>query len=130
MRTDEALTSGTVGAYEPKASKPRRQQPWSGPECPACGGTRTPVRNSGKDKDGRPLRDRRCGDCGTGFTTIEQVVMGGHGPVPFALVDVEHRRRKRESKRRRFGWNAGGARLRTREVQIAGQPRVNTRRER
>jgi hypothetical protein len=126
------VATGTVGGYERPA--PKRQAAWTGPECPNpdCGSTKTPVRTSGKDVYERPLRARRCENCGTTFTTIEQVVLfeGGpqhDAPVPFALVDVEHRRRKRESKRRRFGWQAGGAMRRTREVIIYNQPRVNGR---
>lgn len=127
--------SGTVGAYEPRLSAPRRQQPWSGTECPNedCGSTNTPVRTSGRDAQEHMLRERVCRDCGQVFTTIEQVVLITGGPqsgepVKFALIDVEHRRRKRESKRRRFGWNGGGAMLRVREVRIAGVPRVDGRR--
>lgn len=128
----ESLTSGTVGGYEPKAST-SRQAAWSGPECPSCESNQTPVRTSGKDKDDRPLRERVCADCGEAFTTIEQVVRFAGGvlagqPVQFALIDVEHRRRKRENKRRRFGWAAGGAMLRTREVAIYGRPHIDGRR--
>lgn len=127
-----SVTSGTVNV-EPRPSA-KRQASWSGPECPnpECGGNHTPVRTSGRDIEDRPLRDRVCADCGSSFTTIEQVVLFAGGadagkPVPFALVDVEHRRRKREAKRRRYGWQAGGQMLRTREVRISGQPRVNGR---
>lgn len=129
-----STTSGTVGGYEPKASTPKRQAQWSGPVCPnpECGGTRTPVRTSGKDSEDRPLRERVCADCETVFTTIEQIVLFANGPragepVKFALIDTEHRRRKREGKRKRFGWSAGGAMLRTREVRIHGMPRVEGR---
>ena len=130
-----ALTSGTV-SVEPRIRHDRRQSTWSGPECPneECGSTRTPVRTSGKDLEDRPLRERVCADCGQVFTTIEQVILfgtglGPHGgqPVKFSLVDVEHRRRRRESKRRRFGWQAGGRMLITRQVRIFGVPRVNVR---
>jgi hypothetical protein len=104
-------TSGTVGAYEPKASKPRRQRPWTGPTCPNedCGSVKTPVRTSGKDDRDRPLRDRVCRDCGTAFVTIEQVVRVERGPrngglARFSEVDVEHQRRVTENRRRKFGW--------------------------
>lgn len=81
------------------------QRPWSGPACDeekgGCGGTKTRKTNSGKDKEERPLTKRQCQDCGRRFTTIEVEV-----PAKFSEVDVEHRRRQREAKRRKNGWQA------------------------
>lgn len=106
----ESVTSGGFGV---DVRRGHRQAPWSGYECQNedCGGTRTKVRTSGRDSEGRPLRDRVCQDCGTAFVTVETVVVaygGDTAPVRFAEVDVEHRRRKRENKRRKFGWRPGG----------------------
>lgn len=130
----QSVTSGTM-TVEPRPTE-RPQQPWSGPECPNpdCGDTRTPVRTSGRDVEERVLRERECENCGTIFTTIEQVVLFTGGdkssePVPFTLVDVERRRRRRENWRRRTGWKGrSNNRLRKREVAITGQPRVDARR--
>lgn len=102
----------------------RTQKPWSGPECPSCGSVVTKVGTSGKDMDDRPLRDRRCRDCGASFVTVEAVVPD----VKFSEVDVEHKRRARESKRKRFGWTEHRDRQKrlTRKVIVsvrAGAPR-------
>lgn len=134
--TDSVVDTSLSGSFghEVDRSGRRRQAPWSGPACTNedCGSTRTKVRTSGRDEDERPLRERVCQDCGTAQVTIEvpvRVISGGDtSPVRFAEVDVEHRRRKRESKRRRFGWSPQPFAQRAKSVPIRGTMYIDGRR--
>ncbi len=81
-----AVTSGTVGGYEPRQREPQGISTTVRPECPECGSTSTRVYNTGRDIDDRPLRDRRCQDCGYRGVTLEDWVPG----ATFTEVDTQH----------------------------------------
>ena len=127
-----ATTTGSFGFEVDRTRRPG-QAPWTGLACPDpdCGGTKTKVRTSGRDEDDRPLRERVCADCGQAFVTVETYVVpigGPNIPVRFAEVDVEHKRRARESKRRRFGWQPQPQARRAKVRRIRGTMTIDGRR--
>ncbi len=104
-------TMGSFGSTPSAITTTTKQRRGTGVECPneECGSMHTPVRLSGKDQDARPIRKRRCEDCGTVFVTCEVVVVtnrGNHRLVRFSEVDDTHQRAVTSAKRKRFGWKA------------------------
>jgi hypothetical protein len=81
----EAMATGSFG-FEPRARVSPTIRTTVRPECPECGSTDTRVFNTGRDLDDRPLRDRRCRDCGYRGVTLEDWVTG----ATFTDVDAQH----------------------------------------
>lgn len=87
---------------------------WAGPECPNedCGSVLTPATLSSRDNESRPIRKRRCNNCGTVFVTIETTVWHATradcAPIrlaKFSEVDDIHQDRNNRTRRTKFGWS-------------------------
>lgn len=91
----------------------RRPRVAAGPPCPhpSCGAPLGKSLLSGRDTKGRPLRNRRCDNCGRRVVTVEMVV-----PAKFSEVDDYHFRIAARAKRERYGWTEQGARKTPRSI--------------
>ena len=112
----QGLAVGSFG-WEPHERTARR--PRGGPICPDqdCGGRLTKSVQSGRDLRDRPLRQRRCTECGAEWVTVEEIIRTREGDLAkFSEVDVEHKRQAREWKRRANGWSAKGSTAKPRAI--------------
>jgi hypothetical protein len=66
--------------------------------CPECGGVKARVIYKGMDGAGRPLRDYRCADCHTYYSTAEVRI-----PVRMYVLDEKRKERNRLGMRERRG---------------------------
>lgn len=66
--------------------------------CPECGGVKARVVYKGMDGAGRPLRDYRCEDCRTYYSSVEVRL-----PVRMYVLDEKRKERNRISMRLRRG---------------------------
>ena len=70
--------------------------------CPECGGVKARVIYKGMDGAGRPLRDYRCEDCRTYYSSVEVRL-----PVRMYVLDEKRKERNRLAMRERRGGLVG-----------------------
>lgn len=70
--------------------------------CPDCGSIAVRCMLTGADEDDRPLRLRRCEECGHRFTTVEVLA-----PASIYRLDVHRKLRNRMRMRERRGYHGG-----------------------
>ena len=72
-----------------------------GPECLACGGIKSAVKESGYTDEGLRIRRRRCADCGQFCTSVEVYI--NPELTTFSRLNGERLRRDRERRYRHDG---------------------------